>query len=291
MVTEIYLNNKFLGVVDNGKAFVEDFRESRRKGTLDPSVNVCYDKDNEEIHIESTGGRAQRPLLVLKDGKILLEEKHLKQLEEGKINWKDLVKQGMVEFLDALEEENALVAYSEKEITPKHTHLEISPSALCGIVTSLVPFANFNQPPRLIIGSKNQKQSLGFYAGNYPIRLDMDISLLHYPQVPIVRTKVHDLIHLEQHPAGQNVVLAIMSYDGYTIEDALVINRSSLDRGLYRSTYFRPVETEELRYSGGLVDEICIPDKDVKGYRTEHEYRLLEEDGIIFPEAKAAEGD
>src|SRR3989344_828307 len=291
MVTEIYLNNKFLGVVDNGKAFVEDFRESRRKGTLDPSVNVCYDKDNEEIHIESTGGRAQRPLLVLKDGKILLEEKHLKQLEEGKINWKDLVKQGMVEFLDALEEENALVAYSEKEITPKHTHLEISPSALCGIVTSLVPFANFNQPPRLIIGSKNQKQSLGFYAGNYPIRLDMDISLLHYPQVPIIRTKVHDLIHLEQHPAGQNVVLAIMSYDGYTIEDALVINRSSLDRGLYRSTYFRPVETEELRYSGGLVDEICIPDKDVKGYRTEHEYRLLEEDGIIFPEAKAAEGD
>ena len=75
MVTEIYLNNKLLGVVDNGKAFVEDFRESRRKGTLDPSVNVCYDKDNEEIHIESTGGRAQRPLLVLKDGKILLEEK------------------------------------------------------------------------------------------------------------------------------------------------------------------------------------------------------------------------
>jgi DNA-directed RNA polymerase subunit B' len=58
-----------------------------------------------------------------------------------------------------------------------------------------------------------------------------------------------------------------------------------------RSTYFRPSLTEELRYSGGLMDEVCIPNKDVKGYKSERDYRLLEQDGIIYPEAAVKEED
>jgi len=82
-----------------------------------------------------------------------------------------------------------------------------------------------------------------------------------------------------------------MSYKGYNMEDAIIVNKASVERGLARSTYYRPVAAEELRYSGGLVDEICIPDKDTKGYRSEHDYRLLEADGLIYPEAKSIEGD
>jgi len=83
----------------------------------------------------------------------------------------------------------------------------------------------------------------------------------------------------------------VMCYDGYNMEDGVILNRASVERGLARSTYFRPVSAEELRYSGGLVDEVSIPDKDVKGYRSEHDYRFLEEDGIIYPESKVNEGD
>ena len=140
-------------------------------------------------------------------------------------------------------------------------------------------------------GSKNQKQALGFYANNFLIRMDMDVNHLHTPQRPIVKSIIHDIFDYDSHPSGQNVVLAVLSYKGYNMDDAIVINRGSIDRGMGRSTYYRPAISEELRYSGGLVDEICVPDKDVKGFKSEHDYRYLEGDGIIFPEARVAESD
>jgi len=87
------------------------------------------------------------------------------------------------------------------------------------------------------------------------------------------------------------MVVAIMCYDGYNMEDGVILNKTSVQRGLARSTYFHPISAEELRYSGGLIDEISVPDKDVKGYRSEQDYRFLETDGIIYPEAKVDEGD
>jgi DNA-directed RNA polymerase subunit B' len=121
--------------------------------------------------------------------------------------------------------------------------------------------------------------------------MDMDVNLLHYPQYPLVQTALHDVIKYDKHPSGQNIVLAVMSYKGYNMEDSIVINKGSIDRGLGRTSYFRPIVSEELRYSGGLMDEIKIPDKEVRGYRSEHDYRFLEDDGIIFPESKVNEGD
>jgi len=121
--------------------------------------------------------------------------------------------------------------------------------------------------------------------------MDMDSNLMHYPQYPIIKTQLHDVTNYAEHPAGQNIVVAIMSYKGYNMEDGVILNKSSVQRGLARSSYFRPVSAELLRYSGGLTDELEIPDKETKGYRTEAEYKFLEEDGIIYPEAKLNEGD
>ncbi|MGM5480474.1 MAG: DNA-directed RNA polymerase subunit B, partial [Nanobdellota archaeon] len=180
---------------------------------------------------------------------------------------------------------------SSEDITSDHTHVEISPIGIVGVATGLVPFGNHNQGARLLQGSKNQKQGIGFYSANYSLRIDMDTNLLHYPQVPIVSTIVHDLIDYQKHPSGQNVIVATMPYQGFNIEDAIVINKGSVDRGFGRSHYFKPVTSEELRYSGGLLDEIALPDKDVKGYKSETDYRFLEDDGIIFPEAKVKEND
>ncbi|MBW2976236.1 DNA-directed RNA polymerase subunit B [Candidatus Woesearchaeota archaeon] len=290
-MVDVYLNSKFVGTVEDPDSFVAKVKDERRAGSITSNLNIYNNKEADEIFVEASKGRARRPLIVVKDGQPLLTEKHLKQLEKNEISWSDLVKQGVIEYLDAGEEENALVAFFEKDITPEHTHLEITPLGMFGLTTSLVPYANFNQSTRVNAGSKNQKQALGVYASNFAVRMDMDVNLLHYPQVPVVKSIMHDISDYSKHPAGQNIVVAVMSYKGYNMEDAIILNKASIERGLGRSTYYRPSISEELRYSGGLIDQICVPDKDVKGYKSERDYRFLEQDGIIYPEAKVAEGD
>src|SRR3989339_717999 len=186
-MVEVYLNSKYIGKIEDPAAFIDDFKDLRRKGQVSEYASIYHDAANDEIQIHSDEGRAQRPLLVVKQGKSLLTEKHLSQLTNGELTWFDLVRQGVIEYLDASEEENALVAYNEEELTPEHTHLEVTPGSIAGITAALVPFGNYNQPSRLIIGSKNQKQALGFYAANYLIRMDMDANVMHYSQIPIVK--------------------------------------------------------------------------------------------------------
>lgn len=290
-MTDVFLDNKFIGTVKDAVSFKDNIISERRRGKVNNFVNVSYVQEEDKILIESSKGRPLRPLIIVKEGKPLITERHLEQLENNEISWSDLVKQGVVEYLDAVEEEDAFIAFTEQDITKEHTHMEISPLSVFGHITTLVPFGNFNHGVRVNQGAKNQKQAVGFYAANYQVRMDMDVNLLHYPQVPIVKTLMHDVSDYGMHPSGQNVVLAVLSYKGYNMEDAIVLNRGSIDRGFGRSTYFRPVVAEEIRYSGGLMDEICIPDKSVRGYKSEHDYRFLEEDGIITTESKVGEGD
>ncbi len=290
-MAEVFLNGKYVGNVADPNKLTDSFVEERRKGKIHYSINIYYDKGVDQVQIESTRGRAIRPLIVIKEGKPLLTDRHITQIEKNEISFFDLVKQGVIEYLDAMEEEQALVAFDDSELTPDHTHMELLPLAIVGLCTSLVPFGNFNQSTRLNAGSKNQKQALGLYTANFLVRMDMDVNILHEPQMPLVKTIMHDCSHYETHPSGQNVVIAILSFDGYNMEDAILLNKASIERGLARSTYFRPVVTEELRYSGGLIDEVSVPDKDVKGYKSERDYRFLEGDGVIFPEAIVAEGD
>src|SRR3989339_61090 len=218
-----------------------------------------------------------------------VKNEYMIKLEQGELTWNDLIKNEIIEYLDASEEENALVSLYPEELTPKHTHLEIDPMDLFGVVTSLVTYGNHDQSSRLNRGSKTQKQSLGLYAANYLCRLDTDVSILQYPQKPIVRSFVYDT--LQTYPAGQNLVVAIMTYEGYNMEDALVFNKGSLDRGVGRSFYFRPYSAIEMNYAGGLKDEIAIPEKEATGYKMESSYRFLDDDGIVYPEAEVDEGE
>lgn len=288
---EVFLNSRIVGYVEDPKRLIEILKSERRSNKLNWQISISYDENLERVNIFTSRGRCLRPLITVKDGVPTLQQKHLEALERGELKWRDLVEQGIIEWLDADEEENALVALNEGELTPEHTHVEISPISILGLITSLVPYANFSPSPRLSTGARNQKQAIGFYAGEFPIRIDTDVSLLHYPQTPIVRTSILNILNLDQHPIGHNLIVAVSSFKGYTIEDAIILNKASLERGMGRSTYYRPVIVEELRYSGGLTDEICVPTKDIKGYKSEIDYRLLEEDGIVYPEAIVKEGD
>ena len=290
-MSELYLNGKFVGNVDNPEEFRLKVISERRNNKLDSNLNIMHDPDDNNIYVEIGKGRVRRPLIIVKEGKPLLTDIHIKQLKENKLTFSDLVKQGIIEYIDAAEEENILVAFSEEDLTPEYTHLEIAPIDILSLCSSLVPYGNFTPGARLSMGSKNQKQAVGLYASNYSIRMDMDVNVLHQPQTPLVKSIMHDLSNYDKHPSGQNLVVAVIDYLGYNMDDAIVINKASVERGLARASYYRPVTTDELRYSGGLMDEITIPDKEVKGYRSEQDYRFLEDDGIIFPEAKLAEGD
>ena len=290
-MTEVYVDGRFVGTVENGQAFTNSVRAERRNNALTSNLNVQYDDKRNEVQIYIGKGRARRPLIVVKDGAALLTDEHIKKLEKNEMAWSDLVKQGVVEYLDAAEEENALVAFTEPELTKDHTHLEVAPIDMLSLADSLVPYSNHSLSTRVHGGSKSQKQAIGLYAANYQVRIDTDVSLLHTPQRPIVNSITYDIANLERHPSGQNIVVAVLSYEGYNMEDAIIINKGSIERGFGRSSYFRPAIAEELRYSGGLIDEVSVPDKEVKGYRSERDYRFLEEDGIIYPEAKVKEED
>jgi DNA-directed RNA polymerase subunit B len=286
---DVFLNGIFIGSVKSSSEFVSKVREGRREGLFPIQMNIRNDTGFDNVTISTEPGRALRPLIVVEKGNSKLKHEHLIQLEQGEMEWEDLVKKGIIEYLDAAEEENSLVALYETEVTPEHTHLEIDPIDLFGVVTSLVPYGNHDQSSRLNRGSKTQKQALGIYSANYPCRLDTDVSILQYPQKPIVRSFIYDT--LSTYPAGQNLVVAIMTYEGYNMEDALVFNRGSLNRGVGRSFYFRPHSALEMNYAGGLKDEIALPDKDSSGYKTEASYKSLEADGVVYPEAEINEGE
>ncbi|MHA1873295.1 MAG: DNA-directed RNA polymerase subunit B, partial [Candidatus Heimdallarchaeaceae archaeon] len=291
-MADVYINEKLIGHVEDPKEFVMKIRKERRLGKLPDALNILYDRKQDEILIETSKGRARRPLIVVENGKPKLTPEIIEQLKNNEITWKDLVNKGIIEYIDAMEEESCLVALTPEELTEKHTHLEISPAAMVGITTSLVPYANHLPSSRLIRGgSKAYKQGIGLYASNYLLRMDTDISVLQYPQSPLVRTFTHEISKYEKHPVGQNIVVAVMSNEGFNMQDAIVLNKGSIERGLGRSFYFRPYELEEIRYPGGLVDEIGIPDKEVKGYKSEYDYRLLEKDGVVYPEAYVTADD
>jgi len=286
---DVFFNGRFIGLVENVEDFAKKVREARRKGEFPIELSIRSKNEADSLVISTETGRVLRPLIVIENSQSKLKDEHLVLLEQGKLTWNDLLKEGIIEYLDASEEEDALVVLKQEDIGPKNTHLEVDTIDMFGLITSLVPFANHDSASRLNKGSKGLKQSLGIYAANYLARLDTDVSILHYPQNPIVKSFMYDTLNI--YPAGQNLIVAIMPYEGYNMEDAIVLNKGSVDRGLGRSTYFRPYKASELHYAGGLKDEIIIPDKDVSGYRTEESYRFLEDDGIVFPEARLGGGD
>ncbi|MEK6818700.1 MAG: DNA-directed RNA polymerase subunit B'', partial [Nanoarchaeota archaeon] len=189
---DVFFNGRFLGFTSNPLEFTQKLKELRRRKEISIEISIRYDDTLQQVTIASGVGRVLRPLVVVDKGSPRLKNEHLVMLEEGRIKWMDLIDQGIIEYIDAAEEENAFVALNENEVTSEHTHLEVHPLDIFGLITSLVPFANHDQGSRLLKGSKTNKQSLGIYAANFLLRTDTDVSILHYPQRPLVRSFIYD---------------------------------------------------------------------------------------------------
>src|SRR3990170_2643250 len=306
-LTRVYVNGDLVGLHEDPTMLVSEIRERRRSGLLSHEVNVRYDENMGEIIINCDEGRIRRPLLVAKDGHLVLTRKHLEDLKLGRARFSDLVRNGVVEWIDAEEEEDAFIAIYpydvparckecrrplsrnnvswanmgvredemllechhchktfriKGQITKDTTHLEVDPEIILGVASGLVPYPEHNSSPRVTMGAGMAKQSLGLGASNYRARPDTRSHLLHYPQKPLVQTDSMPYVSFNERPAGQNFVVGVMSYHGYNMEDAIVMNKASIERGLGRSSFMRTYRAEERRYPGGQEDHFEIPSPD-----------------------------
>jgi len=299
---KVFLNGRPIGYHPNGLELANAIRARRRQNKLCHGrveehrcfeINVAYIRDisAEEVYVNTDEGRLLRPLIVVEKGKPKLTVEHVKLLEKGKWTFWDLVEKGIVEFLDPDEEENAYVAELLTDLTGEHTHLELWPSGIMGVSASTIPYVEHNQSPRNTYQSAMAKQALGLYALNYRYRMDSHSYLLQYPQKPIVQTRALDLIGYNERPSGQNAIVAIMSFTGYNIEDAIIFNRTSVDYGFARAYFFRVYSAQELDYPGGLSDRITVPSPKLYDHKGDQYYRKLAPDGIIYPEVEVEGGD
>jgi DNA-directed RNA polymerase II subunit RPB2 len=161
-----------------------------------------------------------------------------------------------------------------------YTHCEIHPSTIFGVLASCVPFPDHNQAPRNTYQCAMGKQAMGVYATNYDQRMDKTAYVLNYPSRPLVDTRIMNFLHLNKIPSGTQIHVAIMSHTGYNQEDSVLINKSSIDRGLFLATIYHTEKDEDKNI---IRDEIirCKPDPaKTKGIKFGN-YDKLNADGFL----------
>jgi len=287
---DVFLDGELIGHHEEASKFIDGVRKQRRNGTIEYQVNITKDRELNEIVINSDSGRARRPLIIVENGIPLVKEEHIEKLGP-EFKFEDLVKEGLIEYLDAEEEEDAYIAMYESDLNERHTHMEVNPSLILGICAGMVPYPEHNASPRNTMGSAMIKQCIGVSNSNTKLRPDTRAHVLHYPQKAMTETRTSGAVGFDERPSGQNFVVAVMSYEGYNIEDALVFNKGSIERGLGRSHFLRTFEGEERRYPGGQEDKFEIPDSNIKGARYEDAYMNLDEDGLVNPETVIGPND
>ena len=174
-----------------------------------------------------------RPYIIVRNGKAAITDKHMQELADSFRTFEDFIHDGLIEYLDVNEENDSNIAVYESDITKESTHLEIEPFTLLGVCAGLIPYPHHNQSPRNTYQCAMGKQAMGTIACNQRNRIDTLLYNLVYPHKPMVKTRTIELINFENLPAGQNAMVAVMSYSGFDIEDATVLNKASLDRGTY----------------------------------------------------------
>jgi len=283
--TKIFVNGYWYGNTNSPKQLQKELKKMKLSLNFSPDVGIAHDEINNEIRINTDNGRCCRPVLVVENNKILAE-KYIDN--EDKLVWGILLSKGYIEILDSDEEENALIAWSKEDLENRKyecnfTHCEMHPSMILGVVASFIPYPEHNQAPRVVYQCAQGKQAMGLFSTNYQHRFDSFGHILWYPQKPIVKTKGGDILGYDDMPSGINTIVAIACYGGYNQEDSIIMNQSAIDRGLFRSYFYRVYKDETKQHGSSSKETFEIPNsKECIGLNYAN-YKNLDTDGLSVP--------
>ena len=287
----VFINGGWYGTLSSeGRshyASVTALRIAKRGGRIHPHTMIVYNSSQRKLEINTEGGRLVRPLFFAPA---------IREIQSGAVpkpwltakTWNDLVQwvspggHALIEFIDAGEAEHIYIAKKVDLMAHDHTHVEIHPSTMLGTMASNIPFPDHNQSPRNSYQAAMGKQAMGVFALNYAERMDTTSHLLGAVECPLVSPFMSKYYGAKQMPSGFNVVVAIMTYSGYNQEDSVIINRASLDRGLFRSVNFRTYKDEEKKnQASGEEERFCKPDPATTKQMKMANYEKLGADGIV----------
>ncbi|XP_039299777.1 DNA-directed RNA polymerase III subunit RPC2 [Nilaparvata lugens] len=279
----VWLNGNILGITGNYKRLVKIFRMLRRCGRINQFVSIYTQHKHRCVYISCDGGRLCRPYIIVEKGIPMVTGRHIEELKQGKRKFQDFLNDGLIEFLDVNEENDSHIALDENGIEENTTHMEIANFTLLGVCAGLIPYPHHNQSPRNTYQCAMGKQAMGTIGYNQRNRIDTLMYNLVYPQAPMVKTKTIEMTHFDKLPAGQNAIVAVMSYSGYDIEDAIILNKASIDRGYGRCLVYRNAKCTLKQYANQTFDRIMGPMVDSETKRPIHRHMPLDADGIASP--------
>lgn len=286
----VFVNGNVIGMTRDPGILVNTVKLMRRNNYISCFVSIYTDTKHRAVHISSDGGRLCRPYIIVTDETPRVTPQHMEKLSRGFMCFDDFLHLGLIEYLDVNELNDALVAMYEKDIENDTTHMEIEPFTILGVCAGLIPYPHHNQSPRNTYQCAMGKQAMGTIGFNQQQRFDTVMYNLIYNQKPLVKTRTIELIGFEEVSAGHNSIVAVMSYSGYDIEDAVVLNKASLDRGFGRCIVYKNAKCSMKRHLNQSPDIIDGPLVDVRTGDRIWKHRALDDDGLPHVGAKVAPG-
>ena len=289
---KVFINGCWVGVTDDPVTLYNEMKDKKYKGIINIYTSIIFNYKKLEISICNDGGRLTRPILKVKNNKALITNAVIERLTTKEYSWNDLLtncklNESVIEYIDPEEQNTMMIAMKCKDkylqdnnLYFNYTHCEIHPSIIFGVLASCIPFPEHNQAPRNTYQCAMGKQAMGVYATNYDKRMDKTAYVLNYPTRPLVDTRVMNLLQLNKIPSGSQIHVAIMTHTGYNQEDSVLVNKGSLDRGLFLATIYHTEKDEDKNI---IRDEIirCKPDTSkTKGIKFGN-YDKLNEHGFI----------
>jgi DNA-directed RNA polymerase II subunit RPB2 len=292
--TRVFLNGVWIGVLssENTAQTIDALRRAKRAGRIHIHTSVVWKSHMRELWMSTEPGRLLRPVLyapavreILGDTTGVLK----KQISEittwdRLLLWETPTGKNLVEYIDPGETEYCFIGMTHEDAIKKAdtTHIEIHPSIVLGTIASNIPFPDHNQSPRNAYQSAMGKQAMGIYALNFRERFDAMSHVLCYPTVPLVSPYMSKFYGGQTMMSGQNIIVAIAMYGGYNQEDSIMMNRASIERGLFRSVFYRTYKDEEKKnQSSGEEERFCKPDPAITKQLRHGNYSKLGADGFV----------
>ena len=268
---KVFVNGAWIGITDDPEGLYKMLKDKKSKGIINIYASIIFDYKLQEIRVCNDSGRLTRPLLRVKDNNILLTDAVINGIKSGDLCWNDLltdcrIPEAVIEYIDPEEQNLNMISVKPIDLLQKgdkvyhYTHCEIHPSTIFGVLASCIPYPEHNQSPRNTYQCAMGKQAMGVYVTNFEERMDKTAYVLNYPTRPLVDTRIMNMIKLNKIPSGCNITVAIMTHTGYNQEDSLLVNKGSLDRGLFQATIYHTEKDEDKQKINGDEEVRCKPD-------------------------------